>query len=149
MQCGDDGLDKGAQLEQDSDDRAAGRALVWQRNPVTAGVFVGEVYMDDQTPLNRRSFLGRVVGGAVLAGGASALVAGSAARAQTTDSDPSDGYGRGRGSGTGATDSDPTDAGGRGRSGVTDSDPTDGSGRGRGRRASDSDPTDPAAASRF
>ena len=71
--------------------------------------------MTDRSPINRRSFLGRVVGGAVVVGGAGAFVTGTAS-AQVTDSDPTDGYGRGRGS---ITDSDPTDAGGRGR-GTTD-----------------------------
>ncbi|WP_444857512.1 hypothetical protein [Sphingosinicella sp.] len=92
--------------------------------------------------LCRRSFLARVAGGAVVAGGPLALVGGEA-RAQITDRDPTDPVGRGRGGGTGITDTDSgvgADPAGRGRgggprpgsTGVTDSDPTDPVGRGRG-----------------
>ena len=97
--------------------------------------------------ISRRSFLGRVAGGAVLTGGAMHLMTGPAA-AQVTDNDTgsnSDPVGRGRG--TGVTDGDPSDPVGNGRgqrrSGITDNDSgsnSDPAGNGRGRRScSDSD----------
>ena len=93
--------------------------------------------------LHRRSFMASVLGGVAVAGGASALIAGSA-RAQQRPTGRSDsdsgasadraGYGR-----TGATDSDSNDragygvgGGGGGRSGLSDSDPVDPAGNGRG-----------------
>lgn len=103
--------------------------------------------MKSMRKLNRRSFLARVAGGAVLAGGS----LGTIARAQTglTDQDPNDPVGNGRGGGTGVTDRDTgpgADPAGRGRGltppasqGVTDSDPSDPIGRGRGTRLTDSD----------
>ncbi|MBC7986966.1 MAG: twin-arginine translocation signal domain-containing protein [Sphingomonadaceae bacterium] len=66
--------------------------------------------------LDRRSFLGRVAGGAVAMGGTLSLLGGKAHAYQLTDCDPTDPSGGGR----------------TGRSGVTDSDPTDRSGCGRG-----------------
>lgn len=87
--------------------------------------------------LNRRSFMSRVSGGALL-GGAASATAGCATGpySGTTDADPVDAAGYGRNSGF--TDADPTDAVGRGRGGaggVTDADPTDAVGRGRGSRS--------------
>ena len=96
--------------------------------------------MSEESKLDRRSFLGRVMGGVAIAGAATVL-GGTAARAQVSDSDPTDAAGRGR---TGRTDSDPTDGAGRGRgthNGRSDSDPTDSAGQGRTGRT-DSDPTD-------
>src|SRR3712207_6429495 len=92
--------------------------------------------------ISRRSFLGRVAGGAVAAGGAFAVLI-DQARAQVTDSDPHDAVGNGRG--TGITDGDPSDPGGNGRgTGVTDGDRgryADPAGRGRGRSGiTDGDP---------
>ena len=94
-------------------------------------------------PLNRRSFMASVVGGAAVVGGASTLIAGSAHAQQRptgrTDSDSGSGsdrpgYGR-----TGLSDSDPHDSagygvggGGGGRTGLSDSDPVDAAGNGRG-----------------
>lgn len=101
--------------------------------------------------ISRRSFLGRVAGGAVVGGGALVALA-TGAQAQITDSDTgayADPAGRGRGRRTGITDSDPSDPVGRGRgrrTGITDSDPSDPAGNGRGRRntgITDRDPSDP------
>ena len=94
-------------------------------------------------PLNRRSFMASVLGGAAVAGGASSLIAGEARAQQRptgrTDGDSGSyadrgGYGR-----TGMTDSDPYDragygvgGGGGGRTGLSDSDPVDAAGNGRG-----------------
>ena len=97
-------------------------------------------------PLNRRSFMASVLGGAAVAGGASSLIAGEAQAQQRptgrSDSDSGSyadrgGYGR-----TGMTDSDPydragygSDPAGRGYSGRTDSDSgsnRDRAGHGRG-----------------
>lgn len=89
--------------------------------------------------LSRRSFLGRVAGGALVGGAALTAIA-TGAQAQVTDSDSgpyADPAGRGRGS-TGVTDRDPSDPVGRGRgyrSGITDRDSgryADPPGRGRG-----------------
>lgn len=113
-----------------------------------------------KTPLNRRSFMATVLGGAAVAGGASALITGQA-RAQQRPTGNSDndsgsyadpaGYGA-----TGVSDSDPYDAAGYGvggggggggyQSGLSDSDPVDpgGNGRGQGTGLSDSDPSDSA-----
>ena len=99
---------------------------------------------DADKPLNkalhRRSFMARVMGGAALAGGASALNIGQAKAQQRptgrTDSDSGSGsdqanYGR-----TGRTDSDSNDRAGYGvgggRSGLSDADPVDPTGNGRG-----------------
>lgn len=71
-------------------------------------------------PLNRRSFMASVLGGAAVAGGASALIAGEAQAQQRP---------------TGRSDSDSgsyADRGGYGRTGVTDSDPYDRAGYGIG-----------------
>ena len=109
---------------------------------------------DEVRKVSRRSFLGRVVGGAMI--GTVAVVAGvQPAIAQITDSDPSDPVGRGRG--TGITDRDPSDPVGRGRgyrrrrrrrgSGITDRDPYDPVGNGR--RCTDRDPGDPVGRGRW
>ena len=85
--------------------------------------------------ISRRSFLGRVAGGAI-AGGAALTVLGETAHAQVSDRDPSDAPGRGY---TGVTDNDSGSNAdranhGRGRqSGITDHDPGDPPGNGRGR----------------
>ena len=105
--------------------------------------------MSGQKRSDRRSFLARILGGVVVAGGAMGAVTGSAS-AQSysgrTDADSRDAvnYGRGR---TGLTDSDSTDTSGNGRgrqTGLTDSDSTDANGNGRGRQTglTDSDSTD-------
>lgn len=87
--------------------------------------------------ISRRSFMGRVAGGA-LVGGAALTAITTRAQAQVTDSDSgpyADPAGRGRGN-TGVTDGDPYDPVGRGRgrrrTGVTDRDPSDAPGNGRG-----------------
>ena len=73
--------------------------------------------MKSRGKLSRRSFLGRVVGGAVVGGGAIVALT-SSAKAQVTDSDPGDPANR-----TGLTDQDPSDPAGNGRgNGVTDND---------------------------
>lgn len=108
--------------------------------------------MKSARKLNRRSFLARVAGGAVVAGGALGLTGGGARAGQVTDRDPSDPVGRGRGGGTGLTDADSgpgADPAGRGRgasgpprgvgeyTGVTDADTganADPPQRGRGRQ---------------
>ena len=88
--------------------------------------------MTDRKSLNRRSFLSRVAGGAVLGGGALSLVSGSAAFA-ITDHDPSDPSNR-----TGITDRDSTDRPGNGTGGATihngnsDNDANDAAGHPRG-----------------
>jgi hypothetical protein len=109
---------------------------------------------------NRRSFLARITGGAIITGGSLTLLTG-AARGQVSDRDPSDPIGHGRGGGSGVTDHDPNDPAGRGRgaggstapsNGVTDRDPNDPSGHGRGGGYSgspstgvtDRDPSDPS-----
>jgi len=114
--------------------------------------------MKTDRKLSRRSFLGRVVGGAVAGGGALVVLSGSAEAVQVSDSDQgpnSDPPGRGR---TGVTDSDSgpnSDRPGHGRSRsarpCTDSDSgpnADQAGRGRGNGRSDSDPTDRAGCGR-
>jgi hypothetical protein len=110
--------------------------------------------MSEKKKLNRRSFMARIAGGAVIAGGATALVTGKAeAQNQTgrTDSDSGNnadraGYGR-----TGMTDSDSGNGadrasygrgGGGNRTGWTDTDSggnADNAGNGRG--ATRSNPT--------
>jgi hypothetical protein len=84
--------------------------------------------------LTRRSFVRRVLGGSIAAGGALALIGGEA-RAQVTDSDPSDPAGQGRGGGVTDSDSGPgADPAGRGRGGgrpIGDNDPTDRAGYAR------------------
>lgn len=100
--------------------------------------------------LNRRSFLGRVVGGAVAGGGALVLLNGKA-EAQITDSDRgpnADAVGRGRGTGLTDSDSGPNaDTAGNGRGSTsrrpcTDNDQgpnSDRAGDGRGNGVTDSD----------
>lgn len=95
--------------------------------------------MKSRGKLSRRSFLGRVVGGAVAGGGAIVALT-SAARAQVTDSDPGDPANR-----TGLTDQDPSDPAGnapRRARGCTDNDQganSDPSGGGRGNGVTDND----------
>jgi hypothetical protein len=116
--------------------------------------------------INRRSFVGSVVGGA--AAGSLLVVSGDARAGQTgcTDTDPisrgGDPGGRGRNCAnrpvTGCSDSDPSDPGGRGRNcanrpstGCSDRDPTDPAGRGRNcvsTGCTDSDPTDRSGSGR-
>ena len=55
--------------------------------------------MRELRKFNRRSFLGRVVGGAVVAGGALAGLSGAAAAHPISDNDPTDEGGQGRGTG--------------------------------------------------
>lgn len=106
--------------------------------------------------ISRRSFLGRVVGGAVAGGGAFVALT-DAAEAQVSDNDTgtnSDPPGRGRG----VTDNDQgqnSDPPGRGRGSrrgpCSDNDRgsnADPSGRGRGNGRTDSDPSDPANCAR-
>src|SRR6218665_4199862 len=90
--------------------------------------------MNTTTKLSRRSFLGRVAGGAIAGGAALTILGESPAEAQVTDSDTgryADPVGRGRGRRySGCTDSDTgryADPGGNGRctnrrTGCTDSD---------------------------
>jgi hypothetical protein len=99
--------------------------------------------------LSRRSFFGRVVGGAVAGGGALMMLSGKAAAYQVTDSDAgpnADGVGRGRGTRSGHNDSDPVDPAGDGRGArhatCTDSDSgpnSDSPGNGRGNGVTDGD----------
>ena len=104
---------------------------------------------NDQKPVNRRFFLGRVAAGAAVAGGALNLITGGTAAA-ITDNDPDDPSGNGRGRGYRETsDRDPYDpaVGDREdrRTGYTDRDPSDPSGngrRGRGTGITDRDPND-------
>jgi len=112
--------------------------------------------------LSRRSFLGRVAGGALVSVAAVTVVADEAQAQSCTDRDTgrySDPVGRGRRCRpSGCSDSDPSDPVGRGRrcgrpSGCSDSDPSDPVGRGRrcGRRpsgCSDRDPHDPVGRGR-
>ena len=117
---------------------------------------------DEVRKVSRRSFLGRVLGGAVV-GTVAIIATAEPAEAQYTDSDPYDPVGRGRG--RGITDRDPYDPVGRGRgwrgrrrrrrgwTGITDRDPYDPVGNGRGRRrrriCTDRDPYDPVNRGRW
>ncbi len=115
--------------------------------------------------VSRRSFLGRVLGGAAMVGAGAMIAPATGAQAQgVTDADPVDGAGNGRGRPnrrrTGYNDADPVDeanwgrgnvrATGRRRTGINDADPRDASGYGRGRPnrrrtgLNDSDPVDEA-----
>src|ERR1700710_1826254 len=98
-------------------DGLSGSAPIWT---------LGRPTMKPTRKLSRRSFLGRVAGGAI-AGGAALTVLGGRAEAQVTDGDRgpnADPAGRGRG--VSDSDSGPNaDPAGRGRgsaSGITDSD---------------------------
>ena len=115
--------------------------------------------MTPRRKLSRRSFLTRVAGGSVLAGGALFFVSGRAEALQCSDSDPpptrgGDPSGRGRycgrsGAHTGCSDNDSgrgSDPAAYGRhcvaaTGRTDNDSSDpdNGGRGQGRHCSDSD----------
>ena len=108
--------------------------------------------MKSTRKLSRRSFLGRVIGGAVAGGGALVALSGTA-EAQVTDNDTgsnSDPAGRGRGvtDNDSGTNSDPPGRGrGARRVSCSDNDSgtnSDPAGRGRGTGRSDSDPSDPA-----
>ena len=101
--------------------------------------------------LSRRSFLGRVAGGAIAGGGALAVMSGTAAAHPVSDNDPSDAVGGGSRSGTlPHADTDEGQHGdpvGRpGRLGhYTDSDTgQNGDPVNHGRQLTDGDPTDPA-----
>jgi hypothetical protein len=120
---------------------------------------------DEVRKVSRRSFLGRVLGGAVI--GTVAVIGGATPAEAQTDSDPYDPVGGGRGYRrryrSGITDRDPYDpvGGGRGRrrrrrrgwTGITDRDPSDPVGNGRGRRrrriCTDRDPYDPVNRGRW
>jgi hypothetical protein len=112
--------------------------------------------MKTERKLSRRSFMARVVGGAVAGGGALVVLNGSAGAMQASDSDsgqnadqPGHGY-------TGVTDNDTgnnSDRPNHGRSaprrvqGCSDNDSgsnADAAGNGRGNGRSDSDSSDPA-----
>ena len=99
---------------------------------------------DDVRKVSRRSFLGRVLGGAVI-GTVAVIAAAEPAEAQYTDSDPYDPVGRGRGYRRRRR---------RGWTGITDRDPYDPVGNGRGRRrrrriCTDRDPYDPVNRGRW
>ena len=112
--------------------------------------------MKTERKLSRRSFMARVVGGAVVGGGALVALKGSAEAMQVSDSDSgqnADAPGRGY---TGVTDNDTgngSDRPNHGRrgprriSGCTDNDSgsnADAGGNGRGNGRTDSDSGDPA-----
>jgi hypothetical protein len=93
--------------------------------------------------VSRRSFMTRVIGGAVVGGGAMVALGSQAEAFQINDSDPSDPANR-----TGLTDRDSGDRAGNGRGATTryracsDNDSgsnADAAGRGRGNGRSDSD----------
>lgn len=99
--------------------------------------------MKNLRKLSRRSFMSRVVGGAVVGGGALVALGGRASALQITDHDTgpnSDPANR-----TGLTDSDPTDRAGNAparRRGCTDNDSgsnADQPGQGRGNGVTDND----------
>lgn len=97
-------------------------------------------------PLSRRSFLGRVVGGAVAGGGAMMILSGKAEAVQVTDRDAgpnSDPPNRAVTDADSAPNADPPSRGrGPRRPTCTDSDSgpnSDGAGRGRGTGVSDND----------
>lgn len=98
--------------------------------------------MKDLRKVSRRSFMTRVVGGAVVGGGAMVALGTSAKALQITDGDPGDPANR-----TGLTDNDSGDRAGNGRGtrryrACSDNDSgsnADPAGRGRGNGASDSD----------
>ena len=101
--------------------------------------------------LSRRSFLARVAGGAIIGGGALAVIAEPASAHPISDNDPTDAVGAGRGTGTWpysdvdeGQGSDP--AGRAGRLGhYTDTDRGATADRAQhGRRITDRDPGDPA-----
>ena len=99
--------------------------------------------------LSRRSFLGRVAGGAVVGGGALMVLAGKAEAVQVTDGDSgpgSDPAGRGRGALTDSDSGPNADPPGYGRgqrtTACTDTDAgpnSDGAGQGRGSGVTDGD----------
>lgn len=116
--------------------------------------------MKTERRLTRRSFLGRVVGGVAVTGGAFVALQGKAEAGQVSDNDSgpnSDPPGRGY---TGVSDSDSganSDRPNHGRrvarrvQGCTDSDTgsnSDPAGGGRGNGRNDSDPSDPAGCGR-
>ena len=108
--------------------------------------------MKNLRKLSRRSFMSRVVGGAVVGGGAMLALGGRASALQVTDGDPGDPANR-----TGLTDRDPSDPAGNApvrRRACTDNDTgsnADAPGRGRGNGRSDNDSganSDPAGCGR-
>ena len=108
--------------------------------------------MKNLRKLSRRSFMSRVVGGAVICGGAMMALGGRASALQVTDSDPGDPANR-----TGLSDRDPSDPAGNApvrRRACTDNDTgsnADQPGRGRGIGRSDNDSgsnSDPAGCGR-
>ncbi len=117
--------------------------------------------------LDRRSFLARVLGGAVIAGGAIEFVLGKRVMAaeldlrnwrkgpKVTDNDLTDMPGAGKGVATGRTDSDSSDVVRRGRTAVTDLDSVDSPDHGFMRRSgqrrivNDADNQDIASSSRI
>ncbi len=117
--------------------------------------------------LDRRSFLARVLGGAVVAGGATEVVLGKPAAAaeldlrtwrkgpKVTDNDQTDMPGAGKGVATERTDSDSSDVVRRGRTAVTDLDSVDSPDHGFMRRSgqrrtvNDADNQDIASSSRI
>ena len=73
--------------------------------------------------LSRRSFLGRVAGGAILGGAALTVLGTTAAHAQVTDQDSTDTAGHGRGPRrTSCSDRDSGDSAGHAAHGPTDGD---------------------------
>lgn len=70
--------------------------------------------MKPTRPLSRRSFIGRVAGGAIV-GGAALTVLGGTAKAQVTDQDPTDSPGHGRGNLTDGDSGRTADQAGKGR----------------------------------
>lgn len=65
--------------------------------------------------LSRRSFIGRVAGGAIVGGAALTVLGAAAANAQVTDQDPTDGAGHGRGALTDRDSGARADQAGHGR----------------------------------
>lgn len=96
--------------------------------------------MTEKKTLNRRSFFGRIAGGAVLGGAAMSVIGATPAAAndrdpsdpvRVTDRDANDAAGQGRGV-RGVTDHDSGDRPGQGRGPRTDRDANDTAGHGRG-----------------
>jgi len=71
--------------------------------------------MKPTRPLSRRSFIGRVAGGAIVGGAALTVLGTSAAQAQVTDQDPTDSAGHGRGNITDGDSGRTADQANRGR----------------------------------
>jgi hypothetical protein len=71
--------------------------------------------MKPTRPLSRRSFIGRVAGGAIVGGAALTVLGTTAAHAQVTDQDPTDSPGHGRGALTDGDSGARADQAGHGR----------------------------------